>query len=56
MWAGSGMHFGTWQDVQTKITQRTDLRGQPWQVYVSAFFGAVRLQEKKVFQILSVTA
>lgn len=54
-WAGSGVHFGTWQDVETKITQRTDLRGQPWQVYVSAMFGATRLQEKKVVQVLSIT-
>ena len=55
MWVPGGMAFGIWQDVETKITQRTDLRGQPWQVYVSGFFGSTRLQEKKVIRLLSIT-
>ena len=55
MWVPSGMQFGTWQDINTKITQREDLRGQPWQVYVSGFFGATRRQEKKVVRLLSIT-
>ncbi len=49
VYAGGGMHFGTWQGIETKITQRFDLRGHPWQIYIDAYFGACRLQEKKVW-------
>ena len=52
VWSSGAMHFGTWQGVQVNITQREDLRGRPWQVYLSSMFGATRLQEKKVWEIL----
>jgi hypothetical protein len=51
-WSSRAMHFGTWQGVQVNITQREDLRGRPWQVYLSSMFGATRLQETKVWEIL----
>lgn len=47
----SGMHFGMWQDTQTNITIREDIRGRPWQLYVNAVFGATRLEEVKVVQV-----
>jgi hypothetical protein len=50
----TGMHFGTWQGINTRIVQRNDLRMAPWQIGVSALFGATRLQEAKVMQILAV--
>jgi hypothetical protein len=50
----TGMHYGTWQGIETKIVQRYDLRMNPWQIGVSASFGATRLQELKVVQILAV--
>jgi hypothetical protein len=50
----TGMHFGTWLGINTKIVQRYDLRMAPWQIGVSAAFGATRLQEAKVMQILAV--
>ena len=51
VWAKSGMHLGMWQDISTNITQRYDLKGLPWQVYVYGTFGATRLEEKKVVEI-----
>lgn len=50
-WVKSGMHLGMWGDVRTDISQRKDLQGLPWQVYVYGTFGATRLEEKKVVQI-----
>ena len=51
VFAGTGMHWGIWQDVETKISIRNDLRGQPWQCYTSMYAGATRLQENKVIQV-----
>lgn len=48
----TGMHFGDWEGITTKIVQRPDLKMHPWQISVWSFFGATRLQEAKVFQIL----
>jgi hypothetical protein len=48
-----GMHFGTWKGIETRITERNDLVGHPWQIAVNAAFGATRLQEKMVMQILT---
>lgn len=51
VWAKSGMHLGLWKDIAGRVDQRFDLSSLPWQVYVSATFGATRLEEKKVVQI-----
>lgn len=51
MWAKSGMHLGTWNDMQTDITQRSDLSGRPWQAYLAMSMGATRLEEKKIVRI-----
>lgn len=51
MWAKSGAYLGMWNDVETKISQRDDLQGVPYQAYVKGTFGATRLEEKKVCQI-----
>ena len=48
----SGMVLATWNDITTDISQRKDLAGLPFQVYVFGTFGATRLEEKKVVQIL----
>ncbi len=53
VWAKSGMYLGMWADVQGDVNKRTDLQGQPWQVYTTGTFGATRLDEKKVFNIES---
>lgn len=47
-----GMSFCTWDGgMRTKVSQRDDLRGQPWQVYGEGHFGAVRRDAKKVVEI-----
>jgi hypothetical protein len=51
----SALHLKTWEDITTSVTQRTDLRGDPWQTYAMATFGAVRTHESKIVQILVTT-
>jgi hypothetical protein len=50
-WAKSGVALGIWADTQTRIDERADLRGIPWQLYCTAAFGGSRLQEKKIVKI-----
>lgn len=56
VWAMSGMHLGIWGDIQTSISQRNDIQGEPWQAYVKMTMGATRLDEDKVFNIESYRA
>ena len=56
VWCKSGMHIGFWNDVQAEISRRNDLRGIPWQSYVTATFGATRLEENKVYSAVSYRA
>lgn len=51
-WAKSGMHIATWNDISTDISQRKDLAGLPWQVYVYATLGAVRSEGKKISEVI----
>lgn len=51
-WVKSGMHYGTWMDLRSDIAEIKDRRGLPWRIYVMALFGATRLEEKKVGEIL----
>jgi hypothetical protein len=51
MWAKSGMYFGNWIDMKTNISQRNDLKDEPWQAYLKVFMGATRLEENKVIEI-----
>lgn len=53
VWCKSGMHFGIWNDIKTSISKRNDLRGEPWQLYVTLSAGATRLEEGKVYGIES---
>lgn len=51
LWVKSGVYLGVWEDMVSKISQRDDLQGIPYQAYVKGTFGATRLEEKKVCQI-----
>ncbi len=51
LWAKSGMHVGMWNDIETKVSQRDDIRGLPWQVYAKMTVGATRIEEKKMIKI-----
>lgn len=50
-YAKSGMHLATWNDITSDVSQRKDLAGLPFQVYVFGTFGATRSEEKKVVEI-----
>jgi hypothetical protein len=47
----SGMHLGVWSDQNTNITQRTDLKLLPWQIYMDMMIGATRIEEKKMVRV-----
>lgn len=50
-WARSGLHLGIWDDIATRISERDD-KSYASQVYVKGTFGATRVEEKKVVEIL----
>ena len=50
-WAKSGLHLGIWNDITTKISERAD-KGYGTQVYVKGTFGATRVEEGKVVEII----
>lgn len=47
----SAMHLGLWQDISADVSQRKDLAGLPWQVYLFGTFGATRLEEKRIVEL-----
>jgi hypothetical protein len=53
LWVKSGVHFGTWRDISTKIEPRPDKR-YATQIYTEGVFGATRTQEGKVVAIACV--
>jgi hypothetical protein len=56
VWVKSGMHLGTWNEMEHSVDQRADLRGRPWQLYTILTCNATRLEEAKVFAIESYRA
>lgn len=50
-WAKSGLHLGMWNDVNAKISERSD-KSYATQVYVKGTFGSTRTEEGKVVEIL----
>lgn len=53
IWVKSGMYLGMWDDVSASVSQRNDLQGEPWQLYTKMTVGATRLEEDRVFSIVS---
>jgi hypothetical protein len=51
MWVKSGMYLGIWNDINTNVSQRHDIRGEPWQAYTKMSANATRLEEKRVVKI-----
>lgn len=47
----SAMHLGIWQDISADVSQRKDLAGLPYQVYLYGTFGGTRLEEKKIVEL-----
>lgn len=50
VYAKSGLHFGVWNDLEVRISERSD-KSYATQVYVKSTHGATRTQEGKVVQI-----
>jgi Phage capsid protein len=50
-WVKSGMNVVTWNDINTSVSVRNDIQGEPYQVYVKMSVGATRNEEKKVIKI-----
>ena len=51
-WAASGMHIGIWDDIKGNIVQRNDLKRDPFHVTTSGTFGATRIEEARVVEII----
>lgn len=51
VWAKSGMILGTWNDLVVDVSKRSDKRNAT-QVMVTGTYGATRLQERKVVQLI----
>ncbi|MDR2725560.1 MAG: hypothetical protein LBC90_05765 [Candidatus Adiutrix sp.] len=49
-WVKSGLHFGTWNGLETHIDRRTD-KNYLWQIWMSFTAGCTRTQEKKIVQV-----
>lgn len=50
-WAKSGLHVGIWNDINARISERND-KNHATQVYCKGTFGATRIEEGKVIEIL----
>lgn len=50
-WLKSGMHVGTWTNMETLIKRNEMLRGLPWTVYLYMIMGATRLEKQRVQRI-----
>jgi len=48
----SGIHLGIWDDVSSRVDERTDLSSIPWQLYTKVTAGATRLEQGRVIRIL----
>jgi hypothetical protein len=51
MYTKTGMHLGMWQDLSADVSQRKELAGLPYQVYLYGTFGGTRIEEKKVVEL-----
>lgn len=51
MWVKSGMYLGIWNEIETAIDVRADIRGRPWQAYTKMSANATRLEEGRVVKI-----
>jgi hypothetical protein len=52
VWAKSGLYLGRWMDRKVSVSQRHDIQSEPYQLYVMETFGATRIEEKKVFEVI----
>lgn len=55
VWVESGMHFGRWGGLENRVDQRPD-KNYNWQIWMEENIGATRTQEKKVVEIVCLSA
>jgi hypothetical protein len=48
----SGMYLGMWKDQTNRVSIRNDLSGEPYDLYTSTSYGATRLEQGRVVQVL----
>ena len=48
----SGAYLGMWKELTNRVSIRNDLSGEPWDLFTSTMYGATRLEEGKVIEIL----
>lgn len=48
----SGITLGMWKDMETRVDERKDLSGIPWQIYTCATAGATRIEQGRVIEVL----
>lgn len=51
MYVKRAMHLGLWADISADVSQRKDLAGLPWQVYLYGTFGSTRIEEKAIAEL-----
>jgi len=51
VWTKKAMHFGTWKAPRGDISQRKDIQGLPWQVYLDGSFNATRVDAERLVEI-----
>ena len=51
MWVKPAMKLGIWADVKTQVDPRPDIRGRPFQAYVTMSINATRVENGKVIKI-----
>lgn len=56
MYGKKGVHLGMWNNLQTTIDKRTDIRLQPYQLYSWMSAGATRTEENRCYEILASEA
>ncbi len=50
-WVRSGMYLGIWKDMKNRVSIRSDLSSEPFDLYTQVSFGATRTQAGKLLQI-----
>jgi hypothetical protein len=48
----SGVHLGLWKDIETRVHERNELTSIPYEVMACSTFGATRIEQGKVIEIL----
>lgn len=48
----SGMYLGMWKDQTNRVSVRNDLSGEPYDLYTSTSYGATRLEQGRIVQVL----